>query len=196
MRQLRIFQEMVARGLIFRHYRPVHYSPSSRSALAEAELEYKDAHVSHAVHVAFDLDVVSLAKSGHLVKLRELVNGTGKAQLLVWTTTPWTLTANMAIAVNPEMRYLAMRSSARMQDGVVFLAADRKEEMEGFLATLELDEIVGEIMGMIVTSLRRSFFMLTIRILQVPISQEPPTIRSFLPFTRNSPRFRFYHPVT
>jgi isoleucyl-tRNA synthetase len=109
MRQLRIFQNMVERGklspslwppaetdvisgLVYRHYRPVHYSPSSRSALAEAELVYKDDHVSHSVYVAFDLD---LRNPHFTVALQNLVAGQTKVQLLVWTTTPWTLTANM-----------------------------------------------------------------------------------------------------
>jgi isoleucyl-tRNA synthetase len=81
---------MVANGLIYRHYRPVHYSPSSLSALAEAELSYKDDHVSHSVFVTFDLDKASLSSS-----LVPLVSTVPKLQLLVWTTTPWTLTANM-----------------------------------------------------------------------------------------------------
>jgi isoleucyl-tRNA synthetase len=78
-------------GQIYRQHRPVHYSPSSHSALAEAELEYKDDHVSHSVYVKFDLDSESTLNNLALEQLvgRELV------QLLVWTTTPWTLTANM-----------------------------------------------------------------------------------------------------
>lgn len=110
LRQLRVFQKMVEQGthstrhqnalecvidafigLIYRHYRPVHYSPSSRSALAEAELEYKDNHVSHSVYVSFDLDL----QSDMTPALRDLLKGESKVQLLVWTTTPWTLSANM-----------------------------------------------------------------------------------------------------
>jgi isoleucyl-tRNA synthetase len=85
MRQLRVFQSMVARGLIYRDFRPVHYSPSSRSALAEAELVYRDDHISHAVFVRFAL-------APHNALEQEL--GV-PVHALVWTTTPWTLTANM-----------------------------------------------------------------------------------------------------
>ena len=88
MRQLQIFKKMVEKGLIYRHYRPVHYSPSSRSALAEAELVYKDEHVSHSVYVTFQLDQDAVRQSSALQGLEDI-------QLLVWTTTPWTLTANM-----------------------------------------------------------------------------------------------------
>lgn len=91
MRQLRVFQKMVERGLIYRQHRPVHYSPSSRSALAEAELEYKDAHVSHSVYVSFELDRESVMNP----TLRDIIDHRPRTQLLVWTTTPWTLTANM-----------------------------------------------------------------------------------------------------
>ena len=80
-------------GLITRHYRPVHWSPSSRTALAEAELEYNDAHRSTAVFVTFDLDEAALTP-----KLREMVEAHGRPRLLVWTTTPWTLPSNMVRA--------------------------------------------------------------------------------------------------
>lgn len=75
-------------GLIYRQHRPVHYSPSSRSALAEAELVYKDDHVSHSVYVPFDIDTSSL-------KQDPVLHAYPRVQLLVWTTTPWTLSANM-----------------------------------------------------------------------------------------------------
>ena len=93
LRQLEIFKAMVEKGLIYRQHRPVHYSPSSRSALAEAELVYNDAHVSHSVYVSFQLDPSS---PGMSEKLRSVLAGKEDVGLLVWTTTPWTLTANMA----------------------------------------------------------------------------------------------------
>ena len=89
MRQLRIFQKMVEKGLIYRHYRPVHYSPSSLSALAEAELVYKEDHVSHSVYVTFNLE------SSPSEALKTILASQPHVKLLVWTTTPWTLTANM-----------------------------------------------------------------------------------------------------
>ncbi|KAG7446854.1 isoleucyl-tRNA synthetase, partial [Guyanagaster necrorhizus] len=114
MRQLAIFQRMVENGLIYRHYRPVHFSPSSRSALAEAELVYKDDHISHSVYVTFNLDVAQsgerYAKYGRDIKF------------LVWTTTPWTLTANMGIAVNPELAYTFVEREDD-KDGPLFLIA-------------------------------------------------------------------------
>ena len=92
LRQLEIFKAMVEKGLIYRQHRPVHYSPSSRSALAEAELVYNEAHVSHSVYVSFQLDPASEHMSD---ALRALITDKENVSVLVWTTTPWTLTANM-----------------------------------------------------------------------------------------------------
>jgi isoleucyl-tRNA synthetase len=133
MRQLRIFQKMVEKGLIYRHYRPVHYSPSSLSALAEAELVYKDDHVSHSVFVTFDLE------SSPSKTVQDLLSG-GRVKLLVWTTTPWTLTANMGIAVHPELVYSLVRS-----EGTAYvLAQDRLEHISDVLGE---DDVLAQVNG-------------------------------------------------
>lgn len=80
-------------GLIYRDYRPVYFSPSSRSALAEAELVYKDDHISHSVYVALTLDSAQ-SDSPELSKITQ-AGEKETIRLLVWTTTPWTLSANM-----------------------------------------------------------------------------------------------------
>ncbi|KAF9459744.1 tRNA synthetases class I-domain-containing protein [Collybia nuda] len=140
LRQLRIFQKMVEKGLIYRHYRPVHYSPSSRSALAEAELVYKDDHVSHSVYVSFEIDRNAEIKSP-LVKA--LVASSTSTQLLVWTTTPWTLTANMGIAVHQELTYSVLRRKDQV-DSLVVVVKDRMEALTGILGGVET---VAEISG-------------------------------------------------
>ncbi|KAL6298677.1 isoleucyl-tRNA synthetase [Sparassis latifolia] len=132
-RQLRIFQKMVEKGLIYRRYRPVYYSPSSLSALAEAELTYNENHVSHTVYVAFELD----SESPHMsATLRSLIAGRSSARVLVWTTTPWTLTANMAIAVNPDMMYRAVAPDNCPSSSLTIFAVDRES------ALLDLPEVV------------------------------------------------------
>ncbi|KAG7091901.1 hypothetical protein E1B28_008299 [Marasmius oreades] len=133
-RQLKIFKNMVDKGLIYRHYRPVHYSPSSRSALAEAELVYKDDHVSHSVYVTFQLDKPTLAQHN--------IQGLEDSRLLVWTTTPWTLTANMGIAVNPDLTYAVVQTLDKSQRFIV--AKDRIESLSDIIGPTEL---VGEISG-------------------------------------------------
>ncbi|KAF3023528.1 isoleucine-tRNA ligase [Neopestalotiopsis sp. 37M] len=102
MRQLRLFQKMVKKGLIYRRYKPVYWSPSSKTALAEAELEYKDDHLSTAAWVRFRIDeswkdVPELAEAAAGIK--------GGLYAIIWTTTPWTLPANQAIAVHDDMNY-------------------------------------------------------------------------------------------
>ncbi|KAI9508081.1 isoleucyl-tRNA synthetase [Russula earlei] len=142
-RQLRIFRKMVERGLIYRHYRPVHYSPSSRSALAEAELVYKDDHVSHSVYVTFDLNLQSSVAS---VLLQNLVAGQTQIQLLVWTTTPWTLTANMGIAVHPDLTYALIRPAERTDESarVLIVALERLDVLSKIVGKAE---VLAEIRG-------------------------------------------------
>ncbi|KAI0071530.1 isoleucyl-tRNA synthetase [Panus rudis PR-1116 ss-1] len=146
MRQLQIFQEMVKRGLIYRHYRPVHYSPSSRSALAEAELEYKDKHKSYAVFVSYNLDTSQ--RDGISQTMRSVIEGSqGSVQLLVFTTTPWTLSANMGIAVNSEMTYVALSSSSDPTKGITIVAKDRLDYLKDILVDMSLDTTVSEFPG-------------------------------------------------
>ncbi|KAE9386150.1 isoleucyl-tRNA synthetase [Gymnopus androsaceus JB14] len=141
MRQLRIFEQMVNNGLIHRRYRPVHYSPSSRSALAEAELVYKENHVSHSVFVAFDLDTQSVKSLLKDAKPEPI-------QLLVWTTTPWTLTANMGIAVHPDLDYNLLR---RSDGSLAVIAQSRLEALQDVLGPTE---VIAQLKGSNLTGLR------------------------------------------
>ncbi|KIK70190.1 hypothetical protein GYMLUDRAFT_34677 [Collybiopsis luxurians FD-317 M1] len=132
MRQLRIFEQMVNNGLIHRRYRPVHYSPSSRSALAEAELVYKDNHSSLSVYVTFGLDDHS---SQTVLEGHTNLAFTEPVQLLIWTTTPWTLTANMGIAVHCDMTYTLLRRLDN--DSLVIVAQSRLEALQDILGPTE-----------------------------------------------------------
>ena len=95
--QLEVFCDMVQRGLIYRRFKPVYWSPSSGTALAEAELEYNEKHVSKAAFIKF--------------ALREEVLGQ-KVSVAIWTTTPWTIPANKAIAVGEKMEYAIIETAA------------------------------------------------------------------------------------
>lgn len=90
-KQLEVFKDMALKGYIFKGLKPVYWSPSSESALAEAEIEYADIK-SHAIYVAFKV------KDGKGL----LDNDTS---FIIWTTTPWTMPANLAICLNPEFTY-------------------------------------------------------------------------------------------
>jgi len=119
-------------GLIVSHNRPTLYSPSSRTALAEAELEYKEDHKSRSVYVAFPVAQAGglegeMAKAG--VAERE------KISLAVWTTTAWTLPSNVAIAVSETMDYTLARLST--DRSLLVFASARLEALEEILgATL------------------------------------------------------------
>ncbi|KAH6692649.1 isoleucyl-tRNA synthetase [Plectosphaerella plurivora] len=100
-RQLRLFQQMVRDGLIYRKHKPVYWSPSSRTALAESELEYNENHVSTAAYIRFQV-----AEASILNEIRDLrgFDG-GNLYAIIWTTTPWTLPANRVIMVHDELDY-------------------------------------------------------------------------------------------
>ncbi|MCP9773553.1 isoleucine--tRNA ligase [Synechococcus sp. Tobar12-5m-g] len=113
--QIAVFGQMVLAGHIYRGLKPVHWSPSSRTALAEAELEYPDGHTSPSVYVAFP--VVSLP--GGLGARLTAIGLTGEHDathpapgtlaVAIWTTTPWTLPANLAVSVNGALDYAVCR---------------------------------------------------------------------------------------
>ncbi|KAJ2722049.1 isoleucine-tRNA ligase [Coemansia sp. Benny D115] len=105
--QLEIFKTMVERGYIYRQNKPVYWSPSSRTALAEAELEYNDAHVSTSVYVKYPLTKEAASRLGV----------EGRVSALIWTTTPWTLPANCAIAVNSDLSYAIVEVRENAESG-------------------------------------------------------------------------------
>lgn len=85
MNELKLFKTMVEKNLVFQDFKPVYWSWSTRCALAEAEIEYANS-TSPSIYVAFKLIDVD-------------------ASLVIWTTTPWTIPSNLAIAVNPDIDY-------------------------------------------------------------------------------------------
>ena len=94
---IRSFGTLVEKGYIYRGLKPVNWCFKCETALAEAEVEYGD-HVSPSVFVKFEIDR-SNGLPGDKV-------ATSPSHLLIWTTTPWTLVANVAVAVHPELSYV------------------------------------------------------------------------------------------
>ena len=102
--QMEVFGEMFLNGHVYRGKKPVHWSPSSMTALAEAELEYPEGHVSKSVYVAFPVrDVDACAADADTKSLL------AESSLAVWTTTPWTMPANAAVAVNDQLDYAVVK---------------------------------------------------------------------------------------
>ena len=101
--QIEVFGQMALKGYIYRGLKPVHWSPSSRTALAEAELEYPEGHTSRSIYAAFPI-----TKLGEAAKetLKPFLPGLGVA---IWTTTPWTIPGNLAVAVNPQLTYAVVK---------------------------------------------------------------------------------------
>ncbi len=116
-RQIGVFASMALQGLIYKGLKPVYWSWSSESALAEAEIEYEDV-TSDSIYVAFK---VTLPKGPLQVGDR----------IVIWTTTPWTLPGNLAISAHPEFEYGRYDTD---QGILVFL----KERADALTAALKL----------------------------------------------------------
>ena len=110
-RQVEVFGEMARRGYIYKGLKPVYWCPHCETALAEAEIEYKD-HRSPSVYFTFPV-----------------VDGKGllpaDSAVAVWTTTPWTIPANMAIALHPEFAYVL----AETDRGLLLMAEGLMEQV-------------------------------------------------------------------
>jgi isoleucyl-tRNA synthetase len=115
---LRALGKFVLRGLVYKGKKPVHFCLRDRTALAEAEVEYEP-HTSPSIFVEFP---VSPADAGTLAGRVPGLAGRD-ASVLIWTTTPWTIPANLAIAFHPDFEYAAYEVDGR----AVIVAADLAE---------------------------------------------------------------------
>ena len=97
--QIKVFGEMAKKGYIYKGKKPVYWSPSSESALAEAEIEYKDKR-SPSIYVAFKV------KDGKNVLDQD-------THIVIWTTTPWTIPANLGISVHPDLTYSVVEANGK-----------------------------------------------------------------------------------
>ena len=105
---VRAFGRFVEQGLVYKGKKPVHWCIHCRTALAEAEVEYED-HTSPSIYVEFDLDPSS---AGEIATRVPALAGK-KVSVLIWTTTPWTLPSNLAIAFHPDFEYAAYEVEGR-----------------------------------------------------------------------------------
>ena len=119
------------KGLLIERSKPVYWSWAERTALAEAEVEYEDKE-SHSIYVAFELSDEAKAKA----------DIAGKASLVIWTTTPWTIPANLAICVGAKFDYVVVSVEGRKFVVVKDLLESLKEEL-----SWESYEIVQELKG-------------------------------------------------
>ena len=137
--QIAVFGEMALKGYIYRGLKPVHWSPSSRTALAEAELEYPEGHTSPSIYAAF-----TVTKLGD--GAAELEEYLPNLNVAIWTTTPWTIPGNLAVAVNENLEYAVVQLNPPLptveammaKEGVSYLIV-AKDLVERLSATLERD---------------------------------------------------------
>ncbi|MEN0020583.1 MAG: isoleucine--tRNA ligase [Planctomycetota bacterium] len=125
-RVLETLAELVEQGLVTRSLKPVHWSVANETALAEAELEYMDRE-DLSVYVDFEADDADAvyAAFGLDDDTREEQSLHARPSFMIWTTTPWTLPANLAIAVNPEFDYALVRTDGN----VTVMATDLVERV-------------------------------------------------------------------
>lgn len=118
------FGALVKNGYVYRGLRPIHWCVNCRTALAEAEVEY-DNHESPSVYAGFHVKEKGAA-------LSEVVPE-HSVSFLIWTTTPWTLPANVAVAVHPDYEY-----------GVVKFSGEGKEEQIFILSTALAEDVASK----------------------------------------------------
>lgn len=127
---LRTFATFVRQGRVYRGKKPVYWSIPCETALAEAEIEYKN-HVSSSIWVRFPLPETT-----------QKIPGQGPLSIVIWTTTPWTLPSNLAVAVHPELTYVVVQNGEER-----LIVAESC--LESFAKTCKLEglEVLGSFKG-------------------------------------------------
>jgi isoleucyl-tRNA synthetase len=125
--EIAVLRDLVENGYVYRGLRPVHWCFDCRTALAEAEVEYHD-HTSPSIYVAFALnanvtDPAALAADSAQGQSLADAHAAGKLFAVIWTTTPWTLPANLGISLNGGFDYVALESG-----GSFYIVAARLAE--------------------------------------------------------------------
>ncbi|OGC21980.1 isoleucine--tRNA ligase [candidate division WOR-1 bacterium RIFOXYB2_FULL_42_35] len=136
-----LFGVLAEKGYIYRGLKPIHWCPHCETALAEAEIEYEDDR-SPSIHVKFEIlnpksEIIDKFKIQNPNLLNELT-----WNFIIWTTTPWTLPANVAIAANPEYDYVFLKTADQ-----IYIIAEGL--MEDFIKRLDLKDtqVVGKVKG-------------------------------------------------
>ena len=124
--QIGVFADLVEKGLVYKGQKPVYWCIDCQTALAAAEIEYWD-ESSPSIFVAYSIPDIS----GLIPEFTE-----NDVNIIVWTTTPWTLPASMAVAINPNFEYAFVKGS----DGKIYLLAKELLGSVSELTNLEFSE--------------------------------------------------------
>src|SRR3989339_664382 len=144
---IELFGVLAEKGYIYRGLKPIHWCPQCETALAEAEIEYED-EKSPSIFVKFPM-------SNFQCRMKDVIRNPNLPfdkpwYLVIWTTTPWTLPANVAIAAHPEYEYVFLKSkdqNTKSQQGEIFIIAEGL--VEDFVKKLGITDyqIVGKTKG-------------------------------------------------
>ncbi|MGH1485097.1 MAG: isoleucine--tRNA ligase [Cellvibrionaceae bacterium] len=133
---VRALGKIAENGYLVRGYKPVYWSVVGGSALAEAEVEYQD-------KTSFSIDVrYSVVDESDLLKRIPDLSGEGSVSVVIWTTTPWTLPASLAVSVNPELEYVVVQAGSER-----FVVADALHEAVMQRGGIDTFSIVGRVKG-------------------------------------------------
>ncbi|KAG5325590.1 SYIM protein, partial [Pseudoatta argentina] len=136
--QMQQFINLYDKGLVFRAFKPVYWSPSSKTALAESELEYNESHKSKSVIIRMRLDTHTLASRSKDLENKPLY-------ALIWTTTPWSLIANQAIAFSNNIVYCIVEDKSK---NLYILAQECLANIEQKLGPLKfITTVTGQELG-------------------------------------------------
>ncbi len=133
-REVRVFGEMFKKGYIYKGLKPVYWCPNDETALAEAEIEYKDAPCT-SIFVKFNVT----DDNGKLAGICDLKN----TYFIIWTTTTWTLPGNLAIAVHPRDTYAVVKAD----NGECYIVADMLADRTMKQGGIENYEIIATFKG-------------------------------------------------
>ena len=134
-RTIEVFADLLEEGLVYRDLKPVHWSIENQTALAEAELEYED---REDVSIYVDFEALDREAVGKVFGV-ELDQTPG---FMIWTTTPWTLPANLAIAIGPRYQY----ALSRIDGSITVVAKDMLEKVKEIVGAEDV-EVLGECLG-------------------------------------------------
>ena len=130
---LEVFGQLVEKDLVYKQLKPIHWSVGCCTALADAELEYKDI-ASPSIYVNLPLTDESAAKAK---ELGIVDNDDAIVSFMIWTTTPWTLVANLAVATHPELEYTTISYE---KNGKKFCSIIAKERVSAVIAAGGLED--------------------------------------------------------
>ena len=139
--QVRVFGEMYKKDYVYKGLKPVYWCADCETALAEAEVEYAD-HTSHSVYVKFPFEAGEAKKAYQTAQL----NIDNPLFVVIWTTTPWTLPSNLAIALHPRFQYAFVQKNG--SDDIYLIGVDLLQSFAGNVGWEENSyKILGTVTG-------------------------------------------------